>query len=374
MAAEDEDGEQSSRPSNLARSSDACADGLSSAPKLNTSSQESTGAATEPCLEAQREDAVMVEPEEEHIQQVRDDLMAVAEECLEGFEQERTSMRKPDYINQELPGRFLKIVKEDLEGSNVDAASPKPQHTEQKEPDLLQTTREDHTEVEQVVKTASVNLPTTYKGHAATSPNQVPIEQHGVIFALSTADFQSQCALSTSADPPSHSIPPLQRIEWWIEFVKHNHSKLGRNSSGSFMSSILNPEDVCLILRRFLPSQASLADSWLNDDIVMSMIRLLFLTSSNVDIIDSQTIEVAFTGSNPTLLRHDPDAELILLPCHYKDHWCLIVVETVRPALTVYNMSKQLNPMTRFVYNWFSKALSDLQLKLEEVRIQYYCI
>ncbi len=331
-------------------------------------------AVTEPCLEAQRENAVMVEPEEEHIQQVQDDLMAVAEECLKGFEQEHTFMRKPDYINQELPGRFLKIVKEDLKGLNIDAASFKPQHTEQKEPDLLQTTREDHTEVEQVVKTASVNLPTTYKGHAATSPNQVPIEQHSVIVALSTADFQSQCALSTSADPPSHSIPPLQRIEWWIKFVKNNHLKLGHNSSGSFMLSILNPENVCLILRQFLPSQASLADSWLNDGIIMSMIRLLFLTLSNVDIIDSQTIEVAFTGSNPTLLRHDPDTELILLPCHYKDHWCLIVVETVQPALTVYNMSKQLNPMTRFVYNWFSKALSDLQLKLKEVHIQYYCI
>lgn len=446
MAAEDKDGEQSSCPFDLARSLDACADGLSSAPQLNTSSslvagqqlkelihedqrvptlsvnrenghlksqgqplyvmeegqdlpeaaeknyltrqndptdtlrlpateqgaQESTRAATEPCLEAQREDAVMVESEEEHIQQVRDDLMAVAEECLKGFEQERTSMPKPDYIDQE-PGRFSEIAKEDSEGSNVDAASPKLQHTEQKEqkePGLSQTTREDHREVKQVVKTALVIHSTTYKGHTAISPGQVPIEQHGAI-ALSTGDLQSQCALGTSAEPPSHFIPPVQRIEWWIEFVKHNHSKLSHNSSGLFMSSILNPEDVCLILRRFLPSQTSLADSWLNDDIVMSMIRLLFLTSSNVDIIDSRTIEVAFTGSNLTLLRYDPDAELILLPCHYKDHWCLIVVETLLPALTVYNTPKQLNLRTQFVYNWFSKALSGLQLKFEEVRIQY---
>lgn len=123
-----------------------------------------------------------------------------------------------------------------------------------------------------------------------------------------------------------------------------------------------------------MPNQASLADSWLNDDIVMSMIRLLFLTSSNVDIIDSQTIEVACQGSNLTLLRYDPDAALILLPCHYKEHWCLIVVETLLLALTVYDTSKQLNPRTQFVYNRFSKALSGLQLKFEEVRIQHYCI
>ena len=93
-----------------------------------------------------------------------------------------------------------------------------------------------------------------------------------------------------------------------------------------------------------------------------------------MDIIDSQMIEAAFTGSNPTLLRYDPDAELILLPCHYKDHWCLIVVETLLPALTVYNTFKQFNLRTQFVYNCFSKALSGLQLKFEEVHIQYYCI
>ena len=93
------------------------------------------------------------------------------------------------------------------------------------------------------------------------------------------------------------------------------------------MSSTLNSEDACLILRRFLPNQASLVDSWLNDDIVMSMIRLLFLTSSNVDIVGSQTIEVGSTASNPTLLRYDPGAELMLLPCHCKDHWCLGLLE-----------------------------------------------
>lgn len=103
--------------------SDACADGLSSALKLNTSSQEFTEAVTEPCLEAQRENTVMIESEKEHIQQVQNNLMTVTEKCLKDFEQKRTFMCKSDYINQKLLSHFLKIVKEDLKGLNIDAAS-----------------------------------------------------------------------------------------------------------------------------------------------------------------------------------------------------------------------------------------------------------
>ena len=106
----------------------------------------------------------------------------------------------------------------------------------------------------------------------------------------------------------------------------------------------------------------------------MSIIQLLFLTLNSVNIIDSQMIEVAFTESNLTLLKYDFSAELILLLWYYKKHWCLIVVKTLLSALTVYDTFKQLNSRTQLVYNWFSKALSDLQLKFKEIHIQYYCI
>lgn len=56
-------------------------------------------------------------------------------------------MLKLNYINQKLLSHFSKIIKEDLKDLNVDAAFLKLQHAEQKEPDLLQITKEDHTEV-----------------------------------------------------------------------------------------------------------------------------------------------------------------------------------------------------------------------------------
>ena len=246
MAAEDKDGEQSSCPFNSARLQ------IQNEPtyivSLSVTEQEvhdSTRAATDPYLEAPREGTVMAEPEEEYLQQVRDDLMAVVGNCLKGFEPEGISMPKPDYTHQEV------TAKENPEGLNNDVASLKPQHNEQKEPKLLEITREDHLEVKHVGKTASVIHSTTCKEHAVISLGQVPIEQHSVI-ALSTAECQSQCALGMYANPPSHVIPPVHRIEWWIEFVKSNHSKVDCNSSGLFMSSILNPKDACLILRRFM--------------------------------------------------------------------------------------------------------------------------
>lgn len=189
------------------------------------------------------------------------------------------------------------------------------------------------------------------------------------MITLLIINSQSQCALNTSAESLSHNVSSVQRIEWWIEFIKHNHSKLDHNSSRLFMSFIFNPENVCSTLRCFLSNQASSADFWLNDDIVMFMIQLLFLTLSNVNIIDSLTIETAFTESNLTLLRYDSDTELILLPCHYKNHWCLIVMKTLLSALTVYNTFKQYNLRTQFMYDQFSKNLSDLQLKFEEIHI-----
>ena len=60
---------------------------------------------------------------------MRDDLMAVTENCLEVFELEGISMLNPDYTNQEV------TAKENSEGSNINVASSKSQYTEQKEPD-----------------------------------------------------------------------------------------------------------------------------------------------------------------------------------------------------------------------------------------------
>ena len=174
--------------------------------------------------------------------------MTVTKNCLKDFKQKCISMPKFNYINQELPGRFSEIAKENSESLNTDAASPKPQHTEQKESNLLKITREDYLKVKQVIKTASFIHFTTYKEHAVTSLDQISIKQHSVI-ALLTANFQSQCVLSTSVESPSHIISPVHRIKWWIKFVKCNYAKLGHNSSELFMSLILNPENACLILR-----------------------------------------------------------------------------------------------------------------------------
>lgn len=67
---EDKNDEHSSYSFNLAKSSDAYTNDLSSTFYLNTSLQRFTKAVTESCLEAQRENAIILKSEKEHIQQV----------------------------------------------------------------------------------------------------------------------------------------------------------------------------------------------------------------------------------------------------------------------------------------------------------------
>ncbi|KAI9796726.1 MAG: hypothetical protein M1835_003307 [Candelina submexicana] len=316
--------------------------------------------------EAGSEDAIVAEPEEP-MQQVRDDLTTMIQELM-GDAQTRLGS---DRIDEGLPCHFSRIAEDDTKCLSVNAASPQFNPLEPKESDLLKATGEDRMEVQEVVATPPIVDPADLKEHVATSCatgllGQSPTEQRGNTISSST-QHQSQCAFRASFEPPLPSVPPIHRIEWWIQFVQDNYQKLARNTSGLFMSSMPNFDDAHQTLKRFLPNQASLTGSWLNDDIVMSMIELLFSTQGNVFLIHSQEIAAAHTKSNPKLLEYDVSADLVLLPCHYENHWCLVVVDTRLRAFTVYETSKQLNIRTEFIYGCFSKLIPGLRLELQEL-------
>ena len=67
------------------------------------------------------------------------------------------------------------------------------------------------------------------------------------------------------------------------------------------------------VLRRFLPNPTSPINSWLNDDIVISMIRLFSADFSRVHVVDSQTTHIAHERDDGTLLGYSPDDDDLVL-------------------------------------------------------------
>lgn len=255
------------------------------------------------------EDTIVAEPEEETIQQIRDDLTIVIQECMGDAE----PMLGSDRIDKALPCCFSRIAEDHIECLSVNVASPQFNPLEHKKSDLLKTTGEDCMEVQEALDTAPIVDPAKLMKDVATSCKvtllgQSPKEQCSITMFSST-EYQSQGAFCASCEPPSRSFPPIQRIRWWIKFVKDNYSKLARNTTGLFMSSMPNFEYAYLTLKQFLPNEASLMDSWLNDDIVMSMIQLLFSTQGNVFLTNSQVVAAAHVKGNPKLLEYDASAE-----------------------------------------------------------------
>ena len=181
-----------------------------------------------------------------------------------------------------------------------------------------------------------------------------------VIFAHPPTDNN----LPASLYPPS-SVSHVDTIQWWIDFVTTNVPRLDSKARVPFMSLFSIPGDACRTLTKFLPDQSPLSNSWLNDSIVVSTIQVLYQESRHAYVVDSLETETAHKQNESSLLLHRE--QLILLPCHYEAHWCLIVVDTQAPTFTVYNTSVEFSVRTQFVYDCFLAAYPNIQRKCAEV-------
>lgn len=197
----------------------------------------------------------------------------------------------------------------------------------------------------------------------STMLSRSPVKQDAIVLSAYSSQY-----FHVMHDPPSLNVSPVDRIQWWIEFVRLNYSKLDHHNTEFFMSSFSKLEDACLTLQRFLPNQASLSDSWLNDRIVWYVMRLLFLNMEEIYVVDPLEIENAYMCGS-SLIEYNPAAKLVCLPCHYETHWRLIVVDIELQMFTLYNTSRSLDVRTQFVYDFFLKRLPRLRLNYEEVRV-----
>jgi len=171
---------------------------------------------------------------------------------------------------------------------------------------------------------------------------------------------------------PPYALNLVDQMRWWIEFANTIAPKLAASSMPGL--PLLSYHIPHMNFQRFLPNCDSPTDSWLDDSIVVSTIRLIFLDRDDVHIVDSLTTMEAHIQQKPALLECDVDAKLILLPCHYKDHWCLIAVDTSLKTLTVYDTSEHCNIRAQFVLDCFLEQTPFLQYKHEAVspEIFYY--
>ena len=243
----------------------------------------------------------------------------------------------------------------------IDAPLPGATCAEPKNYELTKSTKGcdflENGEVQMAVPTID---PSTYSDGSALS-EQTSIEQHDA----TVVDWHPQYTQRVLLNGPPHTLNLVDRMHWWIDFANMIAPKLAATSMPGL--PLLSYHMPHMSLQRFLPNCDSPTDSWLDDGIVVSTIRLIFLDRDDVYIVDSLTTMNAHLQQKPALLDCDVDAKLILLPCHYENHWCLIAVDTLLKTFTVYDTSERRNIRIQFVFDCFLEQIPSLQYKHEAV-------
>ena len=145
-------------------------------------------------------------------------------------------------------------------------------------------------------------------------------------------------------------------IDWWKIYVEQNPDKshIPKN-----LQSIVETD-----LQSFLPpsENASSNSSWLNDNIVFGIAQTFVSTEHNVHIIDPLIISNAqrardmdFISNQYITTDEDSSNSLILLPCYYEKHWCLVIIQPSLKSFLIYNNAKTFNPITQFVLDLYKR-------------------
>ena len=196
-------------------------------------------------------------------------------------------------------------------------------------------------------------------------------KRHPSDFPIS-AVFQIQSS-SFPLNDDYHERNPRSKIEWWINWWK-NHVEQSPHKSHipKNLQDITAEHD----LQRFLPPSENLdsSSSWLNDKIIFLTSQTFFPTEQNVRIIDPLTVSLAqqklekdFISNNCISTDKSKSISIILLPCCYENHWCLIVIKPSLKKFFIYNNTPTLNPIIQFVFNSYRKNHPNQQYTYKEV-------
>lgn len=250
----------------------------------------------------------------------------------------------------------------------IDAPLPGATCAEPKGHELTGSTRgSNFLENGEVQRAAPTIDPSTYSDGCALS-EQTSIEQDDA----TVVDCHPQHTQRVLLNGPPHALNLVDQMHWWIDFANKIAPKLAATSMPGL--PLLPYHMPHMNLQRFLPNCDSPTDSWLDDGIVVSTIRLICLDRDDVYVVDSLTTMNAHIQQNPALLECDVDAKLILLPCHHEDHWCLIAVDTLSKTLTVYDTSERRNIRAQFVFDCFLEQIPSLQYKHEAVSPKIFTV
>lgn len=160
-------------------------------------------------------------------------------------------------------------------------------------------------------------------------------EAKPILISDDSAEVEAPLPVDKTVDTAFDGNDQVEEIKWWIEFGRKHHKG---STWSSFLSAAISIDQVEQDLSRFIPDRRSIQETWLNDRVILYLISQLFRAEEDTQVLDPVLVEAAFCQQDTEILNVDPDAKLLIVPCHTVNHWSLIVIDTVDMHIDTYNM------------------------------------
>jgi len=153
--------------------------------------------------------------------------------------------------------------------------------------------------------------------------------------------------LDTDEKSPAYEAgDSVGEIQWWIQYAILHHKQ---STWSSFPSTTQSTEQLQHDLSCFDPTKQPVQKTWLNDRVILYLLKSLLLFNSKTQILDPIILTQALKEKNARFLRLDADMTHLIAPYHQNDHWCLFIINLSDRKLEIYDTTEETNPAVQFL-------------------------
>jgi len=143
-------------------------------------------------------------------------------------------------------------------------------------------------------------------------------------------------------------------IQWWIWYAIHHHKK---STWPSFPSTTQSTKQLRHDLSCFDPTKQPVQKTWLNDRVILHVLKSLFLFEKKTQVLDPINLTKAVEERNTMFLHLHSDMTHLIAPYHRIDHWCLLIINLSDGKLEVYDTTEETNPAVQFLEDSLSTSV-----------------